>query len=106
MFHEVSPLNRLVYNAHVCSRLRRMRILTVALMLAAAARIQAAGRCEDLAKLVLADVAITKAESVAAGTSAPARSGALTVPLPAACVVHGMIAQRTGVDGKRYGIGF
>ena len=83
-----------------------MRILTFALMLIAAARMQAAGRCEDLAKLVLPDVAITKAESLAAGTPAPARLGAPSVPLPAACVVQAMIAKRTGVDGKSYGIGF
>lgn len=75
-------------------------------VLLTASYVQAAGRCEDLVKLAFPRVVINKAESQAAGTLNGGGPGAPRVQLPAACVVQGMIAKRTGVDGKSYGIGF
>ena len=85
-----------------------MRVAFLSLSLLAAPWIHAAGRCEDLLKLALPQVSITKAESTAAGATVatgPGGPGAIA-PLPAGCLVQGMIAKRTGVDGKTYGIGF
>ncbi|MFL6446739.1 MAG: tannase/feruloyl esterase family alpha/beta hydrolase [Bryobacteraceae bacterium] len=56
----------------------------------------------------LEGVEITKAESIAAGTTLPPPySGAAAIgPLPAHCRVDGMINRRKGVDGEEFGIGF
>src|SRR5215469_16015740 len=66
--------------------------------------------CASLMKLQLPGVAlkITKAESIAAGSTPPAGPGgpASTVKLPAYCRVDGVIDQRSGAAGATYGIGF
>ena len=49
-------------------------------------------------------LAITRADSVAAGPAARGRGAA--VNLPAHCRVDGTIDRRTGAEGKPYGIGF
>jgi hypothetical protein len=70
----------------------------LALGLAGAAYAQS---CDQLTKFKIpgTELAIAKAESVAAGV-------AQGVPLPAYCRVDGAIDPRTGVGGKSYGIGF
>jgi len=52
-------------------------------------------------------LSITKAETTAAGSRPVANfPGAPAVAVPAFCHVEGVIDQRTGADGKTYGIGF
>lgn len=66
-------------------------------------------RCAAMASQALGpDVKITTASHAAAGPlnlSAPGQP-AQTVALPGHCKIEGMINERTGKDGKRYGIGF
>lgn len=64
--------------------------------------------CSDLSALKLDRVEITKTEAVAGGTMvAPPYPGAPAIgPLPAHCLVHGIISRRKGVDGQEYGIRF
>jgi hypothetical protein len=66
--------------------------------------------CANLAAAVPAGTRLTLSETVAAGTIAltgvqPGAPGA-TAPVPAHCHVQGKIAERTGIDGKPYAIGF
>jgi hypothetical protein len=51
-------------------------------------------------------LAITRAESVAAGPAAQGRGRGAAVNLPAHCRVEGTIDRRAGAEGKPYGIGF
>ena len=85
-----------------------MRAPILAVSILALPLIHAAGRCDDMSRLVLPEVAITKAESTAAGVLDGAGRGGPgpSMQLPAVCLVQGMISKRTGVDGKTYGIGF
>ena len=70
--------------------------------------------CADLAGLARPELRITRAEPVPAGTLPAENPGraALTgaarsrAALPAHCVVEGMIAPRTGTEGRSFGIGF
>ncbi len=68
---------------------------------------QSASKCADLAKFQMpgAKLEITTANVVPAG---PARGGrgAAGPMLPAHCRVNGILDQRTGSDGKTYGIRF
>ena len=68
---------------------------------------QSANKCTDLAKFQMpgAKLEITTANMVPAG---PARGGrgAAGPMLPAHCRVNGILDQRTGSDGKTYGIRF
>ena len=68
---------------------------------------QSANKCADLAKFQMpgAKLEITTANMVPAG---PARGGrgAAGPMLPAHCRVNGILDQRTGSDGKTYGIRF
>lgn len=66
--------------------------------------------CAQLARAVPNGTRLTLAEQVAAGTInltgiQPGAPGA-TAPVPAHCHVQGKIAERTGLDGKPYAIGF
>jgi hypothetical protein len=71
---------------------------------------QDAARCANLAKdsSAGASVQITKAEHLAAGVAPAAPNGvpAPAAALPAYCRVDGVIDERTGVGGKKYGIHF
>jgi feruloyl esterase len=53
-------------------------------------------------------IAITQAGHIAAAPAGTVGNGPFrnTAALPAHCLVEGMIGQRTGADGKTYGIGF
>jgi hypothetical protein len=77
-------------------------LLTIAAPLMFAQAAGSPAHCADVLKFQLHGVplAITKAGSVAAAT--PATGPAL----PSYCRVDGVINQRTGADGKPYGIGF
>ncbi len=66
--------------------------------------------CAQLATFSIAGTRLTLAEPVAAGSIAltgiqPGAPGS-TAPVPAHCHVQGKIAERTGIDGKPYAIGF
>jgi feruloyl esterase len=74
-----------------------------------AARVMAqAGDCAGLKNVVIAGTAIGSAEAVAAGSPAAGPPGfpASTGPMPQYCKVLGVIHDRTGADGKHYGIRF
>lgn len=63
--------------------------------------------CANLMSFKAANVEITKAESVNAGTTEPNPWGpGHSAPLPAYCRVEGVINRRTGVDGEEFGIRF
>ncbi len=64
--------------------------------------------CSDLSALKLDRVEITKADRVPAGTTiTPPYPGAPGIgPLPAHCLIHGMINRRKGVDEQEFAIGF
>jgi hypothetical protein len=74
----------------------------------AVAAAQSSNRCADLTGLKVSGVEITQAEMVSAGTFAPPPyPGASAVgPLPAHCLVDGVINRRKGLDGQEFGIGF
>lgn len=66
--------------------------------------------CEQLATVAIANSRLTLTESVPAGTIQltgvqPGAPGS-QAPVPAHCHVQGNINERTGIDGKRYAIGF
>jgi len=66
--------------------------------------------CAQLATVAIANSRLTLTESVAAGTIQltgvqPGAPGS-QAPVPAHCHVQGNINERTGIDGKRYAIGF
>jgi Tannase and feruloyl esterase len=68
--------------------------------------------CSQLATVSIANTRLTLMEPVAAGhlksTAPPSPNGSLPlgIEVPAHCHVQGKIAERTGVDGKPYAIGF
>ncbi|MBT2187007.1 tannase/feruloyl esterase family alpha/beta hydrolase [Sphingobium nicotianae] len=89
------------------------KLIALALLVGTAALPGAAhaqDKCTALANQAFgADVRISAAVHVAAGPMAlPAAPGqaAQSIPLPGHCKVEGIINDRTGKDGKRYGIGF
>lgn len=70
-------------------------------------RAQEAGSCDALKSFKAAKVEITKTTSVAAGTTeAIPWNQDRTAPLPAYCLVEGVINRRTGVGGEEFGIKF
>lgn len=90
--------------------MRSIHLLLTALIASVApiTSAQSPRSCSDLPGLKLDRVEITKAEVVAAGTMiAPPYPGAPTIgPLPAHCLVNGVINRRKGLDGEEFGIGF
>ncbi len=74
----------------------------------AAACAQSSNRCADLKTATLTGIEITNSQTVLAGKIIPpAYPGAAAIgPLPAHCLVDGMINRRKGADGVEYGIGF
>src|SRR5262245_60157063 len=77
---------------------------------AAAQTTRDATACAALSSLKIPglELTITKAEWIAEGSSPPTAPGAPPSPikLPAFCRVDGVLDNRTGADGKSYGIGF
>ena len=73
-----------------------------------AAKAQSANPCADLASLKIDGVEITKTTTVPTGTTiAPPFPGLSGIgPLPAHCLVDGMIHRRRGAGGDEFGIGF
>ena len=68
---------------------------------------QPAGPCADLMKFQVTGVEITKAESIAAGTTVPNPWGpGHSAPLPAYCRVEGIMNRRVGVGGEQFGTTF
>lgn len=68
---------------------------------------QEARSCESLLNFKAANVEITKAAAIVAGTTEAYPWGpGRTPPLPAYCRVEGTINRRTGVDGEEFGITF
>jgi feruloyl esterase len=88
-----------------------MRTFWLALTLVPMACAQTSSNCAALTgfKIPGVPLVITKAAIVAA-SSAPgtstAETSATSARLPSHCQVDGMINERTGADGKPYGIGF
>ena len=65
--------------------------------------------CDAVDQILLSNTRITLKQNVPAGLVAPSGSAANavpTVPVPDHCHVQGKIAERTGIDGKPYAIGF
>jgi tannase/feruloyl esterase len=72
---------------------------------------QTSSKCADLTTFKIPGVpmVITKAASIpasAARAAATAETSATSATIPAHCQADGMINERTGADGKTYGIGF
>lgn len=68
---------------------------------------QQPGACEGLKNFKAANVEITKAAAIPAGTTEEKPFGqGPTAPLPAYCRVEGMMNRRTGVGGEEFGISF
>jgi len=72
---------------------------------------QTSSKCADLTKFTIPGVpmVITKAATIptssAPGTST-AETAATSATIPSHCQADGMINERTGADGRTYGIGF
>jgi len=88
-----------------------MRTYWLGFMLIPMAYAQSSTKCEDLTKFKIPGVpmVITKAATIstssAPGTST-AETSATSAAIPSHCQADGMINERTGADGKTYGIGF
>lgn len=83
---------------------RNMLLLFVAVQCAAA---QQPNSCSGLMNFKAANVEVTKAASIAAGTTEPNPWGpGRSAPLPAYCRVEGMINRRSGLGGEEFGITF
>lgn len=88
-----------------------MRPYWLAFMLIPAAYAQPSSKCADLTGFKISGVpmVITKATMMAAssaGAASTAETSATSATLPSRCQADGMINERTGADGKTYGIGF
>jgi hypothetical protein len=83
-------------------------LLAIAASATVVAEAQSPASCADLARLKPDRVEITKAEVIPEGFTVPAPyPGAPSIgPLPAHCLVDGVINHRKGVDGQEFGIGF
>src|SRR5689334_11760567 len=88
-----------------------MRTHWLAFMLVPMAYAQTSSKCADLTKFKIPGVpmVITKAVEIPASSApgtATAETSATTATIPSHCQADGMINQRTGADGRTYGIGF
>ena len=88
-----------------------MKAYCLVLMLVPIACAQTSNKCADLTgfKIPGVPMVITKATTISA-SSAPgastAETSATSATIPSHCQADGMINERTGADGKTYGIGF
>src|SRR5580693_5022457 len=88
-----------------------MKIRWLAFLLASIGWAATPDRCADLANFKIPGVplVITKATEIPASSSAAAstaETSATSATIPAHCRADGMINERTGADGRTYGIGF
>jgi hypothetical protein len=88
-----------------------MRIYSLALVLFPLAHAQTSSKCADLTKFKIPGVPIVITKAITIPTSsAPgtptAETSATSATIPSHCQADGMINERTGPDGKTYGIGF
>ena len=88
-----------------------MRTCWLAFVLAPIACAQSSNQCADLTHFKISGVpmVITKATTIpasSAGVTSTVETSAASATIPAHCQADGMINQRTGADGKTYGIGF
>lgn len=67
---------------------------------------QSTQACTDIASLALDGVEINKSAVVPAGAMVPVPYVGTIGPLPAHCLVNGVIGRRKGVDGEEFGIRF
>ena len=72
------------------------------------AKAQSANPCADLASVNIDSIEITKTTAVPAGTTIPPPFPWIPSigPLPAHCLIDGMIHRRKGAGGEEFGIGF
>lgn len=85
----------------------RLLLLMMAICCASvAAKAQPANACATLTNVKISGVEFTKAEPVAAGAMIPVPYVGTIGPLPAHCLVHGVMHRRKGVGGEEFGIGF
>jgi feruloyl esterase len=73
---------------------------------ASVADAQRAQSCAEIKSFRMEGVEITRAEPVAAGARIPVPYEGVIGPLPAHCLVDGVIHRRKGVGGEEFGIGF
>ena len=88
-----------------------MRTHWLAFMLVPMAYAQTSSKCADLTKFKIPGVpmVITKAATIPASSApgtATAETSATSATIPSHCQADGMINERTGADGRTYGIGF
>lgn len=88
-----------------------MRPYLLAFALVRMACAQTSNKCADLTKFTIPGVpmVITKAAIIPASSTpgtATAETSATTAAIPSHCQADGMINERTGADGRTYGIGF
>jgi len=89
-------------------RVRLLLLLMAAACASGAVRAQSADSCADLARLRIDGFEITKTAIIPAGTILPpGYPGAPSIgPLPAHCLVDGVINRRKGAGGEEFGIDF
>ena len=91
---------------------RNLSLLATIGLLGAGDAMAQGSACADLLALARPELRLTRAQEVAAGTlpaenrARAALAGEARAPMPAHCVVDGMIAPRTGAGGASFGIGF
>jgi hypothetical protein len=88
-----------------------MRTYWLGFVLIPVAYAQTSNKCADLTKFKIPGVpmVITKAAEIPTSSgpgSSTAETSATSATIPAHCQADGMINERTGADGKTYGIGF
>src|ERR1700683_1602849 len=88
-----------------------MRTYWLGFLMIPVAYAQTSNKCGDLTKFKIPGVpmVITKAAAIPTSSgpgSSRAETSATSPPIPSHCQADGMINERTGADGKTYGIGF
>ena len=102
-------VNKRKVNGTMRTRSRTLAMMAVILALGVSSIGAKAQDCAGLKTLVIEQTRIENAEPVSAGSTVSMPMGMPNMqidPLPAFCKVTGVIRDRTGADGKRYGIRF
>ena len=102
-------VNKRKVNGTMRTRSRTLAMMAVILALGVSSIGAKAQDCAGLKALVIDQTRIENAEPVSAGSTVSMPMGMPNMqidPLPAFCKVTGVIRDRTGADGKRYGIRF